>query len=63
LIPLTAYTDTAYVLFLPALLICFLPLGAGFLTSNFYLGKTHNAIEDKVLNPSEEDEEVVTEKK
>lgn len=40
-----AYNDTAYDMFLPALILCFVPLIAGFLTSNFYLDDAHNAIE------------------
>lgn len=35
----------AYDMFLPALILCFVPLIAGFLTSNFYLDDAHNAIE------------------
>ncbi|KAJ9122596.1 hypothetical protein QFC22_002025 [Naganishia vaughanmartiniae] len=54
---LVAYNDTAYDMFLPALILCFVPLIAGFLTSNFYLDDSHNAIEtDKkiVLRTDEE---------
>ncbi|KAJ7259908.1 hypothetical protein C8J57DRAFT_1072986, partial [Mycena rebaudengoi] len=60
-----AYNETAYFLVLPALIISFLPLAAGLLTSNFYLGKTHNAIENKVLSLSQSKEEkrVMTEEK
>lgn len=42
---MTAYNDMAYDMFLPALILCFVPLIAGFLTSNFYLDDAHNAIE------------------
>jgi len=42
-----AYDDTVYQLFLPALCLSALPLIAGCLTTNFYLGTTHNAIEAK----------------
>ncbi|KAJ7127159.1 hypothetical protein C8R44DRAFT_874231 [Mycena epipterygia] len=40
-----AYDATARDLFLPALVLSCLPLVAGFLTSNFHLGTTHNAVE------------------
>ncbi|GHJ87473.1 hypothetical protein NliqN6_3875 [Naganishia liquefaciens] len=40
-----AYNEMAEDMFLPALILCFVPLIAGFLTSNFYLDDSHNAIE------------------
>ncbi|KAJ9126987.1 hypothetical protein QFC24_001218 [Naganishia onofrii] len=53
----TAYNDTAYDMFLPALILCFVPLIAGFLTSNFYLDDSHNAIETnkKIVLRTEEE--------
>ncbi|KAL7420081.1 hypothetical protein Q5752_005046 [Cryptotrichosporon argae] len=44
-----AYTEAVRPLFLAALLTSFLPLIAGLLTTNFYLGDNHNAIEDKEI--------------
>ncbi|KAJ7575104.1 major facilitator superfamily domain-containing protein [Mycena floridula] len=58
-----AYNDTAYYLFLPALIITILPIGAGLLTSNFYLGKTHNAVENKEVYVVEKENETMIEKK
>ncbi|KAJ7112838.1 major facilitator superfamily domain-containing protein [Mycena crocata] len=54
-----AYDDTVYMLFLPALCLSCLPLIAGCLTTDFYLGTTHNAIEAKEvrLRGSEETDE------
>ncbi|KAJ7073237.1 major facilitator superfamily domain-containing protein [Mycena belliarum] len=60
-----AYDETASTLFLVSLILSFVSLIAGALTSNFYLGTTHNAIEDKVItlrDASETDEEVIRRK-
>ncbi|KAJ7178614.1 hypothetical protein C8R43DRAFT_467113 [Mycena crocata] len=60
-----AYDDTAYMLFLPALVLSCLPLIAGCLTTNFYLGTTHNAIETKEIRlraRDETDEEAIKRK-
>ncbi|KAK7033011.1 hypothetical protein R3P38DRAFT_3313100 [Favolaschia claudopus] len=51
-----AYDDTAYQLFLPALVLSALPLVAGCLTTNFYLGTGHNAIETKEVRLRGRDE-------
>ncbi|KAJ7158890.1 hypothetical protein C8R46DRAFT_1165174 [Mycena filopes] len=60
-----AYDDTAYYLFLPALCLSCLSILAGCLTTNFYLGTTHNAIEAKEVrlrDSSETDEDVIKRK-
>ncbi|ODN80959.1 hypothetical protein L202_03072 [Cryptococcus amylolentus CBS 6039] len=60
-----AYLDSAWYLEVPAVVLCVLPIVAGLCTSNFFLGDTHNAIEEKkvVLRSLEEtDEQVVREK-
>lgn len=59
-----AYNHTAYDLFLPALILSFVPLGAGLMTTNFYLGDEHNATESKkiVLRAEEEVKEEVVRK-
>jgi hypothetical protein len=66
---ITAYNDTMWYLYMPALLLCELfvsishsllfifhcafeaivPLIAALLTQNFFLGDTHNAIENKIV--------------
>ncbi|KAK6966773.1 major facilitator superfamily domain-containing protein [Favolaschia claudopus] len=53
-----AYDDTAFQLFLPSLVLSALPLVAGLLTTDFYLGTQHNAIEDKVVRLREKEETV-----
>ncbi|WRT69177.1 uncharacterized protein IL334_006161 [Kwoniella shivajii] len=42
-----SYLDTAWYLEVPTLILCVVPLIAGLLTTNFFLGENHNAIEDK----------------
>ncbi|KAJ7624500.1 major facilitator superfamily domain-containing protein [Roridomyces roridus] len=60
-----AYDATARAMFLPALVLSCLPLLAGLLTTNFYLGNTQNAVEDKEVRVrgSGTDEEVEGESK
>ena len=41
---------------LPSLCLCFTELIFGLCTSNFYLGKTHNAIEGREVTFREKDE-------
>ncbi|WVQ81108.1 hypothetical protein IAT38_003230 [Cryptococcus sp. DSM 104549] len=61
-----SYLDTAWYLEVPTLCLCVLPLIAGLLTSNFFLGDTHNAIElDKkvvIRAEAETDEQAIIEK-
>lgn len=46
----SAYNDTIRPLFLAALITSFVGLGAGFFAKNYYLGDSHNAVEeDKVI--------------
>lgn len=55
-----AYLDTAWYMELPALLIALIPIVAGCLTTNFYLGTSHNAIETQkevVMRDSDEVQE------
>jgi hypothetical protein len=55
-----AYLDTAWYMELPALCIALIPLVAGALTPNFYLGTSHNAIETEkevVMRDAEEVED------
>lgn len=51
-----AYLDTAWYMELPAFLIALLSLPACAYATNYYLGDTHNAVEDKkvVLRSQEE---------
>ncbi|KAK7001962.1 major facilitator superfamily domain-containing protein [Favolaschia claudopus] len=53
-----AYDDTAFQLFLPSLVLSVLPLVAGLLTTDFYLGTQHNAVEDKEVRLREKEETV-----
>ncbi|KAF9055230.1 MFS general substrate transporter [Hymenopellis radicata] len=54
-----AYSEAVRPLFLGALIVSFVPLLAGCLTTNFYLGTQHNAIENKevVIRSEEETKE------
>lgn len=51
-----AYDETVYHIYLPALILSFIPLLAGFLTSDFYLGTQHNAVESKEVIVMNEEE-------
>lgn len=52
-----AYNDTIRPLFLAALITSFVGLAAGFFTKNYYLGESHNAIEEnKVIRFRNKDE-------
>ncbi|WVQ73777.1 hypothetical protein IAR50_003357 [Cryptococcus sp. DSM 104548] len=60
-----SYLDAAWYLEVPALVLCVLPIVAGLCTTNFFLGDSQNAIEEKkvVMRSMEEtDEEVIREK-
>jgi hypothetical protein len=57
-----AYLDTAWYMELPALLIALIPIIAGCLTTNFYLGTSHNAIETEKEVTMRDSEEVAEEK-
>ncbi|WWC63938.1 uncharacterized protein I303_106544 [Kwoniella dejecticola CBS 10117] len=61
-----SYLDTAWYLEVPTLVLCIVPLIAGLLTSNFFLGENHNSIEDKKViihrDASAVDEEILREK-
>lgn len=47
----TAYLEAVHPLFLSALIVSFGAVIAGFFASNFFLGKSHNAVEtDKIVN-------------
>ena len=43
----TAYDATVKPLYIAALVIAFIPLIAGLLTTNYYLGKTQNAVDGR----------------
>ncbi|WWC91110.1 uncharacterized protein L201_006051 [Kwoniella dendrophila CBS 6074] len=61
-----SYLDTAWYLEVPTLVLCVVPLIAGLITTNFFLGENHNSIEDKKViihhNPNAIDEEILREK-
>ncbi|OCF35666.1 hypothetical protein I316_02721 [Kwoniella heveanensis BCC8398] len=61
-----SYLDTAWYLEVPTLILCIVPLIAGLLTTNFFLGENHNAIENKKVivrrTQAEMDEEIAREK-
>jgi hypothetical protein len=42
-----AYLDAGHYLFLASLILAFIPIIPGIITSNFYLDKRHNAVEAK----------------
>lgn len=44
---ITAYADTTYYLFVPALALSFIPFIAAFFQTNYFLGDTQNAVEDQ----------------
>lgn len=51
-----AYDDTVYVMYLPALVLCFVPFIISFFTKDFFLGDTHNVVENKKVVPGSQRE-------